>query len=117
MGDKIKSLSKEEHMRVCHSHNVLCEGMFVGNATNVVEYVAMQDTSTCEVDINKKGLFVHWTSQAMMPKGTNNKIVNVIKMKEREYLFKNGEYVEYSQVKMLKEVLCMFVTDMGRGGC
>ena len=28
-------------MRVCHSHNVLSEGVFVSNAMNGVEYVAM----------------------------------------------------------------------------
>ena len=69
------------------------------------------------MDRNKKGLFVQWMQKEMMHKETNNKTTNVIEVIKREYLFNNGEYVEYFWVRMLKEVLLMFAVKKGRGGC
>ena len=42
-------------MGLCHSHNTLCECVFAGNVEYGVVDVA---TSKCEVDRDKKGLFV-----------------------------------------------------------
>ena len=49
-----------------------------------------------------------------MPKEVNRKIVDFIEMKENEELLKG---MEHFWVKMLKEMLWIFATEMGKGGC
>ena len=55
-------------MGLCHPHNVSCECVLVGNATNDLKNVVMMKTSKCEVDNDKKYLFMQLLQQAMLPK-------------------------------------------------
>ena len=59
--------------------------MFVGNAENGVTDVM---TSKCEVDKDKKGLFVQLLQWAMIPEEANRKTMNFIETKEKVDLFK-----------------------------
>ena len=58
VGAITRELLKEEHMGLCHSHNVLCKCVFVGDVADGVKEVAMRKSSKCEVDKDERGLFM-----------------------------------------------------------
>ena len=53
----------------------------------------------------------------MMPKKEDSKTMNVIKENKREQTSEKEVDVEHFSVKMLKEMLWIFIVEMGRGGC
>ena len=52
----------------------------------------------------------------VMPKEDNG-IVNVFGVTEKAKMFKSEVDAEHCWVRMLKEMLWIFVVEMGRGGC
>lgn len=65
MGDTIATLLKEYQMGSCHSHNFLCGGMFIRNIVEIVENVAMRDTTQGKFGSEKNRILVHSMPQIL----------------------------------------------------
>ena len=119
MGVASKEVWKEGHIKVCHSHYALCGCIFADNAIDGMEDMFVWEKSDCGVDKWKNSLLVKLINQTMktMPKKEDSKIMNVIGVNEKKEMFKSGVDVEHCWVSKMKEMLWIFVAEMGRGGC
>lgn len=69
-------------MGLHHSHNSSCEYVLAGTATDGAKDVVMRKKSKCEVDSDKKYLFMQLLHQEMLPKEVNRNIVDFLEMKD-----------------------------------
>ena len=105
-------------MEVCYSHNTLCGCMFVGNATDGVKDVSVHEISKGGVEKEKGCILVELIQQVIkVMLMEDNEIMNVLGVTKKEEMFKSGVDVEHCWVRMLKEMMWIFATEMGREGC
>ena len=97
MGVVATTLLKEEQMGVCHSHNVLCGCIFVGNTTYGVQYVALRETSKGRVDKERGVLLVQLIQRVikMFPKKEHRRTMNIIEVTEKEEALTSEVYAEH----------------------